>query len=159
MNFSNKFFLYTLVATVLELVIIDWLNSHFYEGVFNLGIIIPVMSTQVIVAYIYTKERSKAKWGKRTVGLFFCLSIILFFIGKPTYTFDQAKQLIYENKDVSTIDEYKEKESYRNTVPIHTEEWRFFIDYRDYHFKAEERFFLVHPRTGEVIEMKQPYWH
>ncbi|WP_404468384.1 hypothetical protein [Sutcliffiella horikoshii] len=159
MNKSNKFFLYTLVATIIEFGIIAWLNSHFYKGVFDLGMIIPIMSIRVVVAYNYTKGRLKTKWGKPAMGLFFTIPIILFLIGKPTYTFDQAKQLVYESQNVSTIVEYKGEESYRNTVPIYTEERRFFINNRDYHFQADERFFLVHPRTGEVIEMKQPYWH
>ncbi|MEA3320699.1 MAG: hypothetical protein U9Q88_11780 [Bacillota bacterium] len=159
MTKSNKFFLFTLVATLFELGIIAWLNSHFYKGIFSLGIIIPIMYFQVLVAYSYTKGKLKTKWGKPAVGMFFTIPIILFLIGKPTYTFDQAKQLVYESQNVSTIVEYKEEESYRNTVPIYSDERRIFINYRDYHFEADERFFLVHPRTGEVIEMKQPYWH
>lgn len=157
MTKSNRFFLFTLGATLLELGIIIWLNSHFYKGVFNLGMIIPVMTVRMVVVYTYTKGKLKKQWEKKAIGLFFIVPIVLFLIGKPTYTYDQAKQLVYESHDVSTIVEYKE-ESYRNTVPIYTEKIRFFINNRDYHYEADNRFFLVNPRTGEVIEMKQPYW-
>lgn len=158
MKKHNKLFLYVLTATVIEFGIMVWLNSVLYKGIFNLGMLMPALSIQVVVAYNYTKGKLKTKWGKTTVGLFFSVAIILFFIGKPTYTFEQAKQLVYERESVSKIVDHKD-ESYRNTVPIYTEETRFFIHYRDYHFEAEERFFLVNPRTGEVIEMKEPYWH
>lgn len=83
MTKSNKFFLYTLVATLLEFGIIVWLNSHFYKGVFDLSIIIPVMTVRVVVVYNYTKGKLKKQWEKKAIGLFFCVPIILFLIGKP----------------------------------------------------------------------------
>jgi len=84
--------------------------------------------------------------------------MLLFVFFKPTYTYEEAKQLVYKNTDgVSNIVIHHEKR-YRDTVPIYTEETRFFILYRDYHFEGDGRYFLVHPRTGVVTEMEQPYW-
>lgn len=109
-----------MVATIMEFGVIIWIDSYLYKGVFNIGMMLPVLSIQLVVAYNYSKGKLRTKWPKVAVGLFFCVGIVLFLVGKPSYTFEQAKQLVYEKEEVSQIVDYKE-ESYRNTVPIHTD--------------------------------------
>ncbi|MDX8367311.1 hypothetical protein [Cytobacillus sp. IB215665] len=96
---------------------------------------------------------------KPSLIILFIIPLLLFIFFRPTYTFEQAKQLVYESGyDVSGI-VVQNEERYRDTVPIYTEDTRFFIRYRDYHFEVDGRYFLVNPRSGVVNEMEQPYWH
>ncbi|WP_223701746.1 hypothetical protein [Sutcliffiella deserti] len=155
---QKNYFLYILSATIIELCILLFINSTLYRGVFDLGLLIPLMTTGVLISYYYLKRGMRSKWAKPTLVIFFIIPLLLFIFFRPTYTFEQAKQLVYESAyDVSHIVVYNENR-YRDTVPIYTEDTRFFIRYRDYHFEAEGRYFLVDPRSGVVTEMRRPYW-
>ncbi len=153
-----------MIFTILELILCIFINTNLYKGVFNTGILVPILVLQVVFTYNFLRDRLKTKWPKLWVSIFLSISIILFVVGKPTYTFKQAEKLVMEEygHDITILD--NGKDNYRDTVPIYTEEYRFFIRDRDYHFKGvdktkEYRYFLVNPRTGKVSEMSQPYWH
>ncbi|MRX73444.1 hypothetical protein GJU40_14965 [Bacillus lacus] len=155
----KKYFYYILSATILELCIFLFINSTLYRGVFNLGLLIPFMMFRVLASYYYSKQEMRNKRAKPTLVILFTIPLLLFIFFKPTYTFEQARQLVYESAyDVSHIVVHNEERRYRDTVPIYTEDSRCFISYRDYHFEGDGRYFLVHPRSGVVTEMKQPYW-
>ncbi|WP_339146151.1 MULTISPECIES: hypothetical protein [unclassified Sutcliffiella] len=158
MRKNKKFILYILGATIMEFCILVFLNFTLYRGVFDLGLLIPFMTTGFFISYYFLKQGMSSKWTKPSLVIFFFIPLLFFIFFRPTYTFEQAKQLVFESRyDVSNIVVHNE-ERYRDTVPIYTDDTRFFIRYGDYHFEGDGRYFLVHPRSGIVTEMEQPYW-
>ncbi|MFS1518837.1 hypothetical protein V1503_20595 [Bacillus sp. SCS-151] len=159
MKKNKKIMLYILSAAIMEFCIFEFINSTLYRGVFNMGILIPFLTTVVYFSYVYLIQGSMRKRMNPSLIILFIIPLLLFIFFRPTYSFEQAKQLVYESGyDVSGI-VVQNEERYRDTVPIYTEDTRIFIDYRDYHFEVDGRYFLVNPRSGVVIEMEQPYWH
>ncbi|KMJ58354.1 hypothetical protein AB685_10675 [Bacillus sp. LL01] len=152
-----------IIFTIIEIILLVIINTNFYKGIFNFSLVIPIIVLQVVVTYNFLRDRLKTKKPRLWLLFFFSVPIIIFIVGKPTYTFKQAEQLVLDEygDEISIVDNGEEK--FRDTVPIYTEDHRIFITDRDYHFKGvtekkEQRYFLVNPRTGEVIEMSQPYW-
>lgn len=150
-------------VTIIEFIVFVTINSSLYKGIFNIGIIIAIIPLQVVLTFNFLRDKLKSKRPKLWLLCFYSIPIILFLVGKPTYTYNQAEDLVLEKfkNEITILD--NGEETFRDTVPIYTEDFRFFINARDYHFKGvtetnEYRYFLVNARTGEIIEMNQPYW-
>lgn len=61
---------------------------------------------------------------------------------------------------VNEIDKFDEQQ-YKKTVPVIDND-NFYLFNRMYHYEVnalgETKYYIVHPNSGEVIEMKYPYW-
>lgn len=163
MKYQRAIIVGVIIFTIIEFILFIVINTLFYKGIFNFSMVIPIFFLQVAMTYNFLRGRLRTKHPRLWLLFIFSVPIIIFLIGKPTYTFMQAERLVLDEyrDEISIMDSGEEK--FRDTVPIYTEDHRIFITDRDYHFKGvtktkEHRYFLVNPRTGEVMEMSQPYW-
>lgn len=79
-----------------------YIYTILYKGVFDLGLLLPFMIFAVSLSYYYYKRGMSTKWAKPATMIFFFIPLLIFIFLKPAYTFEQAKQLIYESAyDVS----------------------------------------------------------
>lgn len=135
-----------------------------YKGIFLPGSFISLSLIIIIFNYRLFRHEN-ARWFDIRVTIILLSSIIIFIIlllSRPTYTFNDGIDLVYNHFSLDETYEYKAYGIRYNTIPSNYEEIHAFHSNRVYYYRFfkndEYRYFIVEPMSGVVMEMGGEYW-
>ena len=79
--------------------------------------------------------------------LFLVVPIVMFLWMQPGYTYEQA---IQEFGSTDNINE-------QTTIPVNGV-YSFGLKHRFYYYSSNQKSYMIHPQTGEVMELEKAYW-
>jgi hypothetical protein len=144
---------------IVEMIIIYWINSHYYL-IINTGFYISfIILPAVFIFTIINGGRTKRIL---VLNVILILIIPLLFINSlPKYTYNNAKVTI---KNELHVDDIAFESVQHNTIPVggshKFNSWlvRDYFYYYIVNFKSEYHYFYVDPFTGSVYELEKDFY-
>lgn len=157
-----------ILISLIELYALSRLNS-LYQGVHSVSYFTTVIIMQIFIWYFFLfKERRSSR--RNRIALLFILLVtistpILMLITQPSYSYEEGKEIIMNSSEIETGYNLVAVPEGRKTVPVMenpSNSTNIFINNRVYHYQlsdgTEEIFLLVHPFTGEIIELQESFF-
>lgn len=157
-----------ILISLLEFYALFRLNRR-YHGVHSGSYFTTMIIMQIVIWYLFLfKERRSSR--RNRVALLFILLVtistpILMLTTQPSYSYEEGKEIIMNSSEIETNYNIVAVPEGRSTVPVMenpSNSMNIFINNRVYHYQlsdgTEEMFLLVHPFTGEIVELEESFF-
>ncbi|MDR5659395.1 hypothetical protein RH915_07820 [Serpentinicella sp. ANB-PHB4] len=152
----NKYLILFLCLSLIGVLTIIYTNIKFYEGIIVMS---PWITLLLLIPIVYTSKLKRESVSQKKIKAMLSLYIIipvLLFLWTPQYTYNEAKLLVTEEYNTSTI---VEKDI--NTVPVTGSFFSQLRTTRAYYFTIESeeqlKYVMVTAENGNIFETEQ-YW-
>ena len=154
-----------IVASIISITILELFLGYKvminYKGVFSSSIFMYF----ILQPYLYIKTIEATSHIKRKVILIGIITLVLpfiIFLSLPKYSYKDGKELVKKEVNIKYDYSVIEFPKGEDTIPINKYSNNLFITDKMYYYKAKledkEKFFLVHPLTGEVDELEKDFF-
>jgi len=133
-----------------------------YAGIYQIGIFMPLIFQPFCYNALFREQ--KTYWKLRVIGIGL-ISLILplcIYFTLPNYTYNEGKQIVERYVQSSGNPIFIDISKDKDTVPLVNNPKRLFVSNRAYYYgiKATDnnKYFMVNPLTGEVIQLSENFW-